>query len=684
MFQRKMLTALCALTVLLSAVAVAENFDELLEKVADYQYGDSREALTELSDMLKANYGNQDKLAEYEKKMLKVLSSDDVTFAGKQFLCKELSIMGTENAVPILVKLLDNEKEANIARYALERIPSKKVDAALRTSLESTSGNVQIGIINTIGNRADEKAVSQLSPLLFSDNKDIARAAAAALGKIGTVQSANKLQGAISKTKVPGDVLHALLKNAEQLAEKGEKKRAMDIYLNVRKAKAPEGEKTAIQAATLTGEIRLSDDPTAVITEALASDLSAECKAVAISMVHQSQKELDLKKIAAVLPDLSPRHQIQLLTAFKVRGDQSAHAAVRSAVDYENKNVRVAAIDALSKLGTAPDVELLAQKAATGDQEEQEAARHSLSLINAPGVNEQIVNSISSAETKVTIELVRAIGERNMSDAVPTLVSLAREAENRRVGVEAIKALGLVGQPDDLDTAIDILIAAKGRTERRESERMVVAIAKKIDNQDEQGDAVLAAYDRTDDIEAKSSLLHVAGRIGDRDALTVMQNALNQDQEEFRVAAIRALSKWPTPEPLNNLLNLAQNGDTQTERVLALRGYIQLLGLESDRPVKETVDKYRKALDLAENANEKRMVMSGLANVHDVSALLLAAGYLDDPDVKNEAEVAVVQIGWRARDDKSPAHQKALEMVKNNTKDENLKEQADRLLQEFE
>jgi len=344
----------------------------------------------------------------------------------------------------------------------------------------------------------------------------------------------------------------------------------------------------------------------------------------------------------------------------------------------------VTALDALSKLGTASDVELLAQKAATGDQEEQEAARHSLSLINAPGVNDQIVELIPDVETKVKIELVRAIGERNMSEAVPTVVSLAQDAENRRVGVEAVKSLGLVGQPNDLDTAIDILIAAEGRTERRESERMVVAIAKKIENQDEQGDAVLAAYNETDDIKAKSSLLQVAGRIGDRDALNVLQNALEQDQEELRVAAIRALSEWPTPEPLNNLANLAQNGDTQTERVLALRGYIQLLGLESDRPVEKTVEKYRKALELAENANEKRMVMSGLSNVHDVSALLLAAEYLDDPEVKNEAEVAVIQIGWRVRGDKSPAHKRALMTVKNNTSDKDLKEQAERLLQEFE
>ena len=88
MFQRKMLASLFVLAVLLSAVAVAADFDELLNKVADYEYGESREALTEFSDMLNANYENPDQLAEYEKKMLKVLRSDDATFAGKQFLCE--------------------------------------------------------------------------------------------------------------------------------------------------------------------------------------------------------------------------------------------------------------------------------------------------------------------------------------------------------------------------------------------------------------------------------------------------------------------------------------------------------------------------------------------------------------------------------------------------------------------
>jgi len=40
----------------------------------------------------------------------------------KNYICKELSIFGTEQALPILKDLQKNEETAEMARYAIERI----------------------------------------------------------------------------------------------------------------------------------------------------------------------------------------------------------------------------------------------------------------------------------------------------------------------------------------------------------------------------------------------------------------------------------------------------------------------------------------------------------------------------------------------------------------------------------
>ena len=88
-----------------STCIFSADFDDVLARVAVYDFGDSRTALTELSDMLR-HADDAAKLADYEKAMLNVLEAKNTPFATKQYLCKELSIMGTEASVPTLAKML--------------------------------------------------------------------------------------------------------------------------------------------------------------------------------------------------------------------------------------------------------------------------------------------------------------------------------------------------------------------------------------------------------------------------------------------------------------------------------------------------------------------------------------------------------------------------------------------------
>jgi HEAT repeat protein len=109
-------------------------------------------------------------------------------------------------------------------------------------------------------------------------------------------------------------------------------------------------------------------------------------------------------------------------------------------------------------------------------------------------------------------------------------------------------------------------------------------------------------------------LLSVLGKIGDNTALPVLTAALKDADAEVQTAAIRALAEWPAPEPVVDLLEVAENSDNKVHRILALRGFVRLLGLESERPAEETVAMYKEAMGLAADVSEKRRVLSGLAN----------------------------------------------------------------------
>ena len=217
-----------------------------------YDWGQSRVPLTELSEYIRSMHGNAAELKNIEKALLGVLDSD-AKRAGKQFVCRELSIIGTEQSVPTLTKMLVDEETSDMARYALERIPGSAVDEALRGSLREARGNARIGIINSLGQRRDKGAVRILSGILDGSNQEAAIAAAAALGQIADSQAAETLAEAKNKAegKLLSVVLDAYLKCADQMVADGNKIKAMGIYKELQK----EGMPKPIRTAALTGMI---------------------------------------------------------------------------------------------------------------------------------------------------------------------------------------------------------------------------------------------------------------------------------------------------------------------------------------------------------------------------------------------------------------------------------------------
>jgi type 1 glutamine amidotransferase len=229
------------------------ELQELLGKVKTYDWGQSRLPLTEVSEIIKKAYGDKVELAKIEKALLGVLESD-ATRAGKQFVCRELSIIGTEQSVPTLAKMLSGQETSDMARYALERIPGSAVDEALRRSLRGARGNARIGIINSLGQRRDKEAVKILSGILGRRrNQEAAMAAAAALGQIADSQAAEALAEARNKAegKLLLVVLDAYLKCADQMVADGDKIKAMGIYKELQ----AEGMPKPIRTAALTGMI---------------------------------------------------------------------------------------------------------------------------------------------------------------------------------------------------------------------------------------------------------------------------------------------------------------------------------------------------------------------------------------------------------------------------------------------
>ncbi len=183
---------------------------------------------------------------------------------------------------------------------------------------------------------------------------------------------------------------------------------------------------------------------------------------------------------------------------------------------------------------------------------------------------------------------------------------------------------------------------------------------------------------------ARSSLLNVLGRIGDNTALPVLTAALKDENVEVQTAAVRAMADWPTPEPLDELIKIAESSGNKMHRTLALRGFVRLLGMASDRSEGRTIEMYKKAMGLAPDTGEKKRVLSGLAGMKSLAALQMAAGYLDDETLSIESGAAVINIAGGIYSDYPEQAKDMLNRIVKTTKVDSLRQQAQELINKLE
>lgn len=384
------------------------------------------------------------------------------------------------------------------------------------------------------------------------------------------------------------------------------------------------------------------DDAVGMVLDILKSG-DQEMQAVAIAMVKDMSGTDVTEALAKELPNLSARSQVMLLSALSDRCDPAALPAVSAAAKAKDPSVRIAALRALGQLGGGESVELLAQAAAVTTGDEQKAARDGLYRLRGPDVDQVILAAIPKAEPRVKVELIDAVGERNVRTGVSVLLATAKDSD-RKVRIESLRVLKVVAGPAEMPALVDLLINAQSSSDRNEAQKTVAAVAHKIEDQDRQAEAVLAVLPKVKPIPSRCALLGVLGKIGDNTALPVLTAALKENNTEVQTEAIRALAEWPGPAPLLDLLKVAESSDNKVHRILALRGFVRLLGLESERSAEQSLELYKKAMSLAPDTGEKRRVLSGLGGVESPVALQMAVEYLDDKSLFREASSAAVKI----------------------------------------
>ncbi|MCY3021299.1 MAG: HEAT repeat domain-containing protein, partial [Planctomycetota bacterium] len=213
--EHSILLAVIACAWVLSPVPAAEDSNPYAQ-VLGYTYGQSRKPLSAIEASVRG--AKPEELKEIEGKLLKALQSATATPECKGWICGVLRQIGTEQSVAPVAVLLGDKDVSVRACIALQSLPGPSVDDALRDALGKIPTALKATVIQTIGARGDQKAVSALAPLVSEKDPGVASAAIRALGRIGSPEALDALKSAKVTDELKAPRSQALLLCADRLA----------------------------------------------------------------------------------------------------------------------------------------------------------------------------------------------------------------------------------------------------------------------------------------------------------------------------------------------------------------------------------------------------------------------------------------------------------------------------------
>ena len=604
----------------------------------------------------------------------------DVPAPARVWVLRQIERIGRAEVVAQVARVL-SDKDALVresARRALRENPSPQANDALQKALASAAPAWRVAVINALADRRDPSNLQALLKEAQSDNDDVRSAAVVALAKLGEKSAAGAIAAAMTTGSAAArrTATDSFLLLADALAAQGDKATALGMY---RKMLSGEGH---LKCAGLIGIGRAGGAAELpALFEALA-DRDIKVRGAGIEALTLMPGKPVADAIAAKARTAGPETKPSLLLALARRGDKGAGAIFLAAAEEADEAVKVEAVRGLGVVGGTTAVPVLLKVAATTGTPQQ-AARESLQRIEAAGVDRALLAAMNEKDPAIRTEVIRALAARLVTTATPALLKAAQDTDGG-VRNEALKALGAVAGTDSLPAVAALLLKAPDDGSRNEAASTLVRIAGREADPEKPAGPILKALASADG-PAKLSLLGVAGRVGGRKLLGAVRAAVKDKDPKVQDAAVRALADWPDAAAADDLLGVAKSAPNETLQVIAIRGFIRVVRMRSDRPAADSAKMLAAGLAAAKRPEEKKQALGALGEVRDILALQAVVPCMADNALKEEAARAAVRIGrdvWsKDLDAAKAAMQKALDASKNDDTRRQAREVLDRIEQ---
>lgn len=563
----------------------------------------------------------------------------------KALACKRLAIVGTDKAVGALAALIPDAELCSWARIPLEAIPGQAASDALREAMGNVSGNILVGVINSIGVRRDVEAIPALTVRLGDADTEVAAAAAVALGNMGNGTVADILRAAVGHASMPvrSAIAEGCVLCAEQLIAAGQAEEAVELYSAVLQAEVP---KIRRLEATRGLILAKGSGGLPLLVEQLHSTDKA-FYALGLTTARELAGNAVTEGLAAELLKLPPDRQAMLIQAIADRTDSAVMPAVLRAATDGPTHVRLMALQSLPKVGDGTCVAPLLDAAAKSDPAVVQAVKEGLATIAGDDVNAILTSRLAQATGPMRQMLIELAGLRRIHAATPAIFA-AMEKGDPQTFAAGITALGSTVEQQDLPKLIGYVFGkSTGKVETPSADAL---------------DALRAACVRMPDLDAcadqltmvmkgantrtKCSVVEILGAMGGSQALRAVADAAKEKNPELQDTASRLLGEWMTVDAAPMLLDLAKTSSETKYHVRALRGFLRI-ARQFVLPDEQRVAMCRDALAVAKRNEEKELVLEVLERYPGIESLQTAVDLAKTPSLKDAATKTSLAIAQK-------------------------------------
>jgi len=346
------------------------------------------------------------------------------------------------------------------------------------------------------------------------------------------------------------------------------------------------------------------------------------------------------KALADELTRAAPERGALVITAMADRKETVDRVAIQKAASNGPTLIRVAAINALGRVGDAQSLAPLLEIATDSDQDIAQAAKEALAELPGQAVDKEIVARLDQAQGKTYPILIELVGQRRIDAAAQLLKALNNS--DSAIRTAALTALGNTISEKQLPVLINQVVSPASQETAAAAKTALKTAAVRMPDREACVAEIAAAMNRAP-AATKPVLLDILAAVGGTKALQAIGAAAKSPDANLQDAGTRLLGEWMTTDAAPVLLDLSKTSERYAGR--AIRGYIRIVRqFGTTMSDEQRVEICKNALDVARQPAEKKLVLEVLQRYPSVGMLKLAVKAAQTQAISDDANAAALAI----------------------------------------